>query len=74
MTSSMSVIEEIDNLSKVKKIMAMWQSGKELTDQQIDSIFTFLGSLAEKPSAEHLVIPSVPKSTRHTPKPDPSWK
>ena len=63
---------QTQSLEEAVKMMAAHQLGKELTDQQVTSIITFLKTLTATPAAEYLAIPELPKTTRRTPKPDPS--
>jgi cytochrome c peroxidase len=49
--------------------MAEYQVGKTLTDAQIGSILTWMGSLTGEIPAEYIKEPVLPKSTNRTPKP-----
>jgi cytochrome c peroxidase len=49
--------------------MAEFQVGKNLTDQQIGSILTWMGSLTGELPAEYIQEPALPRSTSKTPKP-----
>ena len=60
------------DLGVAVKMMAEYQLGRQLTDAQVKSIVTFLGTLSGQPQAEYLKIPTLPKSTEKTPTPDPS--
>jgi cytochrome c peroxidase len=59
-------------LNVAVKMMAEYQLGRQLTNAQVDSIVSFLGSLSGQPKAEYLNTPTLPKSTSKTPRPDPS--
>jgi cytochrome c peroxidase len=59
-------------LNVAVKMMAEYQLGRQLTNAQVDSIVTFLGSLSGQPKAAYLKTPTLPKSTSKTPSPDPS--
>jgi cytochrome c peroxidase len=49
--------------------MAEYQVGKTLTDAQIGSILTWMGSLTGEIPADYIKEPDLPKSTSRTPKP-----
>ena len=59
-------------LSEAVKMMASHQLGRELSDEQTNSIVTFLKVLTAKPTAQWLKTPKLPKSTAKTPKPNPN--
>jgi cytochrome c peroxidase len=61
-----------DKLNDAVRMMALHQLGKELSDEDINSIVTFLGSLAGDIPAEFIKEPTLPPSTKSTPKPDPA--
>ena len=58
-------------LDEAVRIMARHQLGKELKDDEVKSIITFLATLTGSPPADLVVPPTLPKSTAKTPKPDP---
>ena len=60
------------SLTEAIKMMGAHQLGRELSDEQAASIATFFASLTANPAAEYLAVPELPKSTKRTPKPDPS--
>lgn len=60
------------SLDDAVRTMARHQLGKELTDDQVKSIVTFLKSLTAPPPADLAAAPTLPKSTPTTPKPDPN--
>ncbi|MFN7145950.1 MAG: cytochrome-c peroxidase [Myxococcota bacterium] len=59
-------------LEEAVKKMAHHQVGKDLTDEQVTSILTFLGALEGTPDAAYIAKPTLPESGPDTPKPDPS--
>jgi cytochrome c peroxidase len=59
-------------LAEAIKLMARHQLGKELSDDEIKRIVTFLEVLTAPPAAELVAPPALPKSTDKTPKPDPA--
>jgi len=59
-------------LEDAVKLMAKHQLGRELSEAQTGSIVTFLKALSAQPEASLLAIPSLPKSTERTPKPNPN--
>lgn len=59
-------------LEEAVKKMAHHQVGKDLTDDQVKSIVTFLGALEGTPDAAYIAKPALPESGPDTPKPDPS--
>jgi cytochrome c peroxidase len=60
----------VDALDKVVTMMADHQLGKQLADDQVKSIVTFLKALTVEPPADAIKAPTLPKSTAKTPKPD----
>lgn len=59
-------------LDEAIKLMARHQLGKELSDDDVKSIVTFLGALTgDLPAAESIAKPELPPSGPKTPKPDP---
>lgn len=63
---------KIATLEEAVKKMAWHQSGKELTDEQVKSIVTWLGTLEGTVDAAYVAKPTLPESGPNTPKPDPS--
>jgi cytochrome c peroxidase len=59
-------------LPDVVRTMADHQLGKTLSDEQVDSIVTFLGSLTGEVDLEYIAMPELPESGPDTPAPDPS--
>jgi cytochrome c peroxidase len=57
------------NLNEAISRMAEYQVGKTLTDDQIGSILTWMGSLTGEIPADYIKEPALPKSTSRTPKP-----
>ena len=62
----------IKSLDEAVKLMAKHQLGKELKDEEVKSIVTFLGALEGKVDAAYVKAPELPPSGPETPKPDPS--
>lgn len=60
------------SLAEAIKLMARHQLGKELSDDEVKRIVTFLEVLTAPPAAELVAPPALPKSTDKTPKPDPA--
>jgi cytochrome c peroxidase len=60
------------SLEEAVTLMARHQLGRELKGAQVKSIVTFLKALTAQPKAELLAVPSLPKSTDKTPKPNPN--
>jgi len=60
------------SLEEAVTLMARHQLGRELKEAQVKSIVTFLKALTAQPKAELLAVPSLPKSTDKTPKPNPN--
>jgi cytochrome c peroxidase len=58
-------------LATAIKMMGEHQLGKELSDTQVNSMIVFLDTLTANPPAEYLAVPTLPESTRRTPKPNP---
>ena len=61
---------KVATLAEAVSTMAEYQLGKTLTDAQIRSIITWLGTLTGDLPAEYIKVPVLPKSTAKTPKPD----
>ena len=62
----------IPTLPEAIRLMADHQLGKELSEEQVQSIVMFLGSLTGAPDAEYTTEPTLPPSSPRTPAPDPS--
>jgi cytochrome c peroxidase len=60
----------IKTLPEAVRLMAKHQLGRDLSDAQVASIVTFLGSLVGRIPTELATPPSLPKSGPTTPKPD----
>jgi cytochrome c peroxidase len=61
---------KVATLAEAVSTMAEYQLGKTLTDAQIRSIITWLGTLTGDLPAEYIKEPALPKSTAKTPKAD----
>lgn len=60
----------IATLEEVTKLMARHQVGKELTDEQVKSLVTFMGALTGEPPKDLVTKPELPPSGPKTPKPE----
>ncbi|APR82491.1 Cytochrome c551 peroxidase [Minicystis rosea] len=58
-------------LEEAVKMMASYQSGKELKDSEVKSIVAFLDTLTGDVPKDYIKQPELPKSTAKTPKADP---
>ena len=63
---------KIADLPTAVREMARLQLGKTLTDDEVGKIVTFLASLTGTPPADLIAPPTLPPSSKKTPKPDPS--
>lgn len=63
---------KVKTLNEVVKLMAWHQLGKKLDDDEIKSIIAWLKTLTGEIPQEYIKKPELPKSTKETPKPDPS--
>lgn len=61
-----------ETLEGAVRAMAEYQLGKELAEDQVKSIVTFLSALTGELPTEYIQKPELPPSTDATPKPDPS--
>jgi len=61
---------KVATLAEAVSTMAQYQLGKTLTDAQVQSIVTWLGTLTGDLPAGYIKEPVLPKSTAKTPKPD----
>lgn len=62
----------IVELREMVRLMGYHQLGLELSDDQVDSIVIFLGTLTGRPDADYVARPELPESGSTTPGPDPS--
>ena len=62
----------VKDLSEMVAKMAEFQLAKNLTDEEVSSIVTFLKALTGTPDAEYIKEPKLPASTSNTPKADPN--
>jgi cytochrome c peroxidase len=62
----------VASLDEAVRMMARYQLGKTLSDEDVKSIVDFLGALSAPPAADLVAPPRLPESTKATPKPDPS--
>lgn len=60
------------DLKKQIRMMAKHQLGKDLSDEQVDSVHTFLEALTGEIPTDYIKKPELPKSGPNTPKPDNS--
>ncbi len=58
----------VKSIEEMVKMMAEYQLGKQLTDEEVSSIVTFLKALKGTPDAEYIKAPKLPESTPETPK------
>jgi len=57
----------VKSLEEMVKMMAEYQLAKQLTDEEVSSIVTFLKALKGTPDAEYIKAPKLPDSTPETP-------
>lgn len=62
----------VKDLNKMVSMMAEYQLGKTLSDEEVKSIVTFLKTLTGTPDADYIKAPKLPESSATTPKPDPN--
>jgi cytochrome c peroxidase len=62
----------VADLDEVVRLMARYQLGKTLSSAQVEELVAFLRSLTGELPARYLTPPELPKSTRKTPRPDPT--
>jgi len=62
----------VATLDEAVRLMARHQLGKELSDEDVKSIVTWLETLTGEIPTEYIAKPELPPSTKKTPKPDPS--
>jgi len=58
----------VKSLEDMVKMMAEYQLAKQLTDEEVSSIVTFLKALKGTPDADYTKAPKLPESTPDTPK------
>ena len=58
----------VKTLEEMVKMMAEYQLAKQLTDEEVTSIVTFLKALKGTPDADYIKAPKLPESTPETPK------
>lgn len=58
----------VKSIEEMVKMMAEYQLAKQLTDEEVSSIVTFLKALKGTPDAEYIKAPKLPESTPETPK------
>jgi len=61
----------VKTLEEAVKMMAVYQSAKELKDEEVKSIVAFLKTLTGELPKAYIAKPKLPESTPKTPKPDP---
>ncbi len=59
-------------LEEAVRLMGAHQLGRDLSDEQVSSLVTFLKTLTALPAERWLKTPALPKSSASTPKPDPT--
>jgi cytochrome c peroxidase len=62
----------VSPLEEAVRLMAWHQLGVTLSDEQIEDVVAFLGSLTGEVDATYTAMPELPASGPDTPKPDPS--
>jgi cytochrome c peroxidase len=62
----------VKDLQTVVKLMAQHQFGKQISDDDVNHIVTFMDSLTGELPKSYIAKPKLPASTKATPKPDPS--
>lgn len=62
----------VESLDEAVRMMATYQLGKDLADEDVKSIVTWLDTLTGEIPQEYIVKPTLPPSTDKTPKPDPN--
>lgn len=62
----------VKTLEEAVKLMGTHQLGKDLSKEDVDSLVTFLKSLTGELPTKAIAAPTLPKSGKATPKPDPS--
>jgi cytochrome c peroxidase len=62
----------ITTLEEAVRLMADHQLGKELSDDDVTSIVTFLNALTGEIPTDYIAMPELPESGPDTPAPDPA--
>jgi cytochrome c peroxidase len=62
----------IDDLPEVVSKMAWHQIGKKVSPEEVEVVVAFLARLTGELPAEYIAEPTLPESTKKTPKADPS--
>jgi cytochrome c peroxidase len=62
----------VKDIQTAVKLMAQHQFGKQINDDDVKHIVTFLDSLTGELPKSYIARPKLPASTKATPKPDPS--
>jgi cytochrome c peroxidase len=62
----------VKDLPTAVKLMAQHQFGKQITDEEVKSIVTFLEALTGELPKAYIARPKLPPSSPKTPKPDPT--
>lgn len=62
----------VETLEEAVRLMATHQLGKDLSDDDVKSIVTWLDTLTGEIPKDYIAKPELPESTKKTPKPDPS--
>ena len=60
---------KVENLPSAVRLMSSLQLGRNLTDEQVDSIVAFLSGLTGQPDPAAIQAPELPPSGRRTPRP-----
>ncbi|MBS2016022.1 MAG: c-type cytochrome [Deltaproteobacteria bacterium] len=60
----------VATLEEITKLMSRHQVGKELTDDQVKSLVSFMGTLTGEPPKDLVTKPELPPSGPKTPKPE----
>ena len=62
----------IQALPEMVRLMAKHQLGKDLAEPEVEDVVAFLRSLTGELPQRYIQPPELPRSTRKTPKPDPT--
>jgi cytochrome c peroxidase len=62
----------VADLGETVSLMAKYELGRELTDEEVASMVTFFGALEGTIPTEYIAMPTLPESGPDTPAPDPS--
>lgn len=64
---------KIDELGEMVRLMARHQLGKkDVSDEEVEAVVTFLGALTGEIDEVYTAEPTLPESTKKTPRPDPT--